>query len=183
MKEEPNHDIVLRKEMKDALSSILEKEQETSYYSALCNTSPERWMQGASIIMAGGKPNDLRKKMGMNSDTANRLYGLVSTCDEAKLFRKERISQLAYQTANVANLQDKVLENLLSDEGEASLKEMGPLQLQQLALAQKLSHEQFERISGNNKQVIEVRHITTPEEAQSMIDSLPEADVEGVVDV
>jgi len=32
-------------------------------------------------------------------------------------------------------------------------------------------------------QKIEVRHITTPEEAQDLINSLPEADVEEVMDI
>ena len=182
-KDEPTHEIVLRKEMQDALTTILAQEQDSGYYTSLANTNPEKWMKAAAVIMAGGRPFDLRRDMGMNQQTANKLYGLISTTDEAKLFRKERASQLAYQTANTAELQDKIIENLLSDESEEAIRAMGPKELQQLALAQKLSHEQFERITGNNVQKIEVRHITTPEEAQSMIDSLPEADVEGVMDV
>ena len=183
MSKEPTHELVLRKEMHDALSTILASEQENNHPAALANQNPEKWMEAAAIIMMGGRPFDLRRKLGMFAGTANKLYGLISTTDEAKLFRKERASQLAYQTANTAELQDRIVENLLSDESEDAVRAMGPKELQQLALAQKLSHEQFERITGNNVQKIEVRHITTPEEAQSMIDSLPEADVEGVVDV
>ena len=177
MSDEPTHEIVLRKEMHDCLTTLLQQEQENGHYACLANSNPEKWMEAAAIIMAGGRPFDLRKKLGMFRVTANKLYGLISTTDEAKLFRKERASQLAYQAANTAELQDKIIENLLSDESEDAIKAMGPKELQQLSLAQKLSHEQFERVTGNNVQKIEVRHITTPEEAMSLIDALPEAEV------
>lgn len=180
---EPTHELVLRKEMHEALTTILTREQENNHPNSLANANPEKWMEAASMIMMGGRPFDLRRKLGMFNGTANQIYGLISTTDEAKVFRKERASQLAYQTANTADLQDKIIENLLSDESEEAVKAMGPKELQQLALAQKLSHEQFERVTGNNVQKIEVRHITTPEEAMSMIDALPEADVEEVTDV
>ena len=183
MSDEPNHDLILRKEMHEATAELLAKEQEGTNSYSLANQNPQRWLEAAAICMAGGKPYDLRKKLGMHNDTANRIFGLVTTSDEAKVFRRERTSQLAYQTANTAQLADRILENLLSDESEDTVKAFGPKELQQLAIAQKVAHEQFERLTGNNVQKIEVRHITTPEEAQSMIDSLPEADVEGVTDI
>ena len=46
-----------------------------------------------------------------------------------------------------------------------------------LAVAQEKLHRTFDNVTGNNIQKIEVRHITTPEEAMSLIDSLPEAEV------
>ena len=46
-----------------------------------------------------------------------------------------------------------------------------------LAVAQEKLHRTFDNVTGNNVQKIEVRHITTPEEAMSLIDALPEAEV------
>ena len=46
-----------------------------------------------------------------------------------------------------------------------------------LAVAQEKLHRTFDNVTGNNVQTIEVRHITTPEEAMSLIDALPEAEV------
>ena len=177
-----NNELAMREEMHSALTKILNKVQAETGTNSLSNQEPERWLAAAAVIMAGGKPFDIRKQFGMHQHTANAIYGIVSTSEDAVRFREQRAQQLAYQAANTAGLQDKILENLM-DEDNKSYKDYGPKELQQLALAQKLSHEQFDRVTGNNVQRIEVKHITTPEEAMSLIDSLPEADVEEVTDV
>jgi len=177
-----SNELAIREEMHNALTKILNKVQSETGTQSLANKDPKRWTEAAAVIMAGGKPFDLRKKFGMHQYTANDIYGIVSTSEDAVKFREQRAQQLAYQAANTATLQDKILENLMDEKNEA-YKEYGPKELQQLALAQKLSHEQFDRVTGNNVQRIEVKHITTPEEAMSLIDSLPEADVEEVTDI
>jgi hypothetical protein len=41
-------------------------------------------------------------------------------------------------------------------------------------VAGKVDMEAFDRVTGNNVQRIEVKHVTTPEEAMALIDNLPE---------
>ena len=168
---------MLKHEMKEAASTLLAQEQVIHGANAMPNANPEKWMEAAMIFMAGGKPFDARKQLGMHSSTASRIYGLIMTSGEAERFRKERTMQIAAHSADLHEIGEQITANLLSDEGRARLKEMGPKELQQLAVAQKLSGEEFSRLTGNNVQRIEVRHITTPEEAMSLIDALPEADV------
>lgn len=173
----------MRQELQEAVGTLLIKAQNESNPHALANVNPGKWMIAASRVLCGAKPFDLRRDIGFHHDLANSIYGFVSTHDDSQKFRLERARQLAYQAANTAELQDKIIAHLTSDEAADRVKEFGPKELQQLALAQKLSQEQFDRVTGNNVQKIEVRHITTPEEAMSLIDSLPEADVEEVLNV
>ncbi len=179
-----NYELAMREEMHSALTKILNKVQAETGTNSLSNQEPDRWLSAAAVIMAGGKPFDIRKQFGMHQHTANAIYGIVSTSEDAVRFREQRAQQLAAQIANEATLSDQITENLLyTPEGQQKVKEAGFKELQNAALSQKLLHEQFDRVTGNNVQRIEVKHITTPEEAMSLIDSLPEADVEEVTDI
>jgi hypothetical protein len=63
---------------------------------------------------------------------------------------------------------------------DAKIREMGPKEIQLLSIASKVDMESFDRITGNNVQRIEVKHITTPEEAMKLIEELPSIEVEEV---
>ena len=80
---------------------------------------------------------------------------------------------------------DKIAATFLdgSEAAQAKIDSAETKDLTNLALAQEKLYRTFSNVTGNNVQKIEVRHITTPEEAQDLINSLPEADVEEVTDI
>lgn len=178
-----SEELALHQEMKDVLSSILVQEQEISNGSHTCVKSPNKWMLGASIALSGGNLRAMRKDAGLDYYTAKRIYGLVMCHDEAKLFRKERAIQIAAHSAQLSEIGSAIAENILKPENADKLAEYGPKELQNIELASKLSMEQFDRVTGNNVQRIEVKHITTPQEAMDLIDSLPEAKEVEIIDL
>jgi hypothetical protein len=95
------------------------------------------------------------------------------------VFRQERAIQLASTIDEINSIGEKIAASYLdgSPEAEEKIKKAETKDLANLAVAQEKLHRTFDNVTGNNIQKIEVRHITTPEEAMSLIDSLPEAEV------
>ena len=176
--------IELRDAMRDALSRILLEEQEKAVGNSLCTSNPERWMQAASMFMAGSSVYEVKNKLKMHHNIAKRINGVIKTSDEARLFRQERAIQLANTIDDISSIGERIAASFLdgSDEAEEKIRKAETKDLANLAVAQEKLHRTFDNVTGNNVQKIEVRHITTPEEAMSLIDSLPEADVVDIED-
>ena len=92
---------------------------------------------------------------------------------------------LANTIEDISLIGDKIAATFLdgSEAAQAKIDAAETKDLTNLALAQEKLYRTFSNVTGNNVQRIEVKHITTPEEAQDLINSLPEADVEEVMDV
>ena len=144
--------IDLKDRMRDALAPMLAMEQERTAKNSLANNNPQRWLAAASIYLAG---------------------------DEARAFRQERAMQLASTIDEISSIGEKIAASYLdgSAEAEEKIKKAETKDLANLAVAQEKLHRTFDNVTGNNVQKIEVRHITTPEEAMSLIDALPEAEI------
>lgn len=170
---------------REALSRILQEEQErASSPNVLCLSKPEKWLEAASMFISGASIHEVRQAMGLHHDIAKRINGVVKTSDEAALFRRERAIQLTNTIEDISSIGEKIAESFLdgSDNAKAKIAAAETKDLTNLALAQEKLHRTFDNVTGNNVQRIEVKHITTPEEAMSLIDSLPEADVIDVTD-
>ena len=170
-----SEELALKQELKDVLTEILLEEQENGPGNSPACCRPDDWLKAPSLALSGCSIREMRRQTGMGHYPCKRIHGLVMAHDEAKNFRKERAIQLASHSVQLSELEGKIVENLLDPENEERVKEFGPKELQQLALAGKLSMESFDRVTGANVQRIEVTHKTTPEEARSLIDALTEA--------
>ena len=171
--------IDLKDRMRDALAPMLAMEQERTAKNSLANNNPQRWLAAASMFLAGSSMHDVKKELDMHHYIARRINGIVKTCDEARVFRQERAMQLASTIDEISSIGEKIAASYLdgSAEAEEKIKKAETRDLANLAVAQEKLHRTFDNVTGNNVQKIEVRHITTPEEAMSLIDALPEAEV------
>ena len=171
--------IDLRTRMRDALAPMLVHEQEKTAKNSLPNNNPEKWLTAASLFLSGASVHEVKHTMKLNHHIAKRINGIVKASDEARLFREERAIQLASTIDEINSIGEKIAASYLdgSPEAEAKIKKAETKDLANLAVAQEKLHRTFDNVTGNNVQKIEVRHITTPEEAMSLIDSLPEAEV------
>ena len=171
--------IELKDRMRDALAPMLAMEQERTAKNSLANNNPQRWLAAASMFLAGSSMHDVKKELDMHHYIARRINGIVKTCDEARGFRQERAMQLASTIDEINSIGEKIASSYLdgSAEAEEKIKKAETKDLANLAVAQEKLHRTFDNVTGNNVQKIEVRHITTPEEAMSLIDALPEAEV------
>ena len=94
--------------------------------------------------------------------------------DEAKELKKNMAMNAASDIADAAELKGRILDNILSDPNRVD--ELGTSEYKDLSVSQKLDSERLARLMGENVQRIEVKHVTTPDEARALIDSLPESD-------
>jgi hypothetical protein len=164
---------------------LLIEAQNSSHYNSLSNADPERWTKAAALLLQGVSQKKTAKEAKIDRTTAKDIQAMVLTHGDAVVFRREKAKQLAVKASSIAELEDKILGNLLdgSDESEERIKEYGPKELQLLSVAGKVDMEAFDRVTGNNVQRIEVKHVTTPEEAIDLINNLPEViDAEVVED-
>jgi len=171
--------IDLKSRMRDALAPMLATEQEKTAKNSLPNNNPEKWLTAASLFLSGASVHEVKKTMTMNHHIAKRINGIVKASDDARVFRQERAIQLASTIDEINSIGEKIAASYLdgSPEAEEKIKKAETKDLANLAVAQEKLHRTFDNVTGNNIQKIEVRHITTPEEAMSLIDSLPEAEV------
>ena len=171
--------IELKDRMRDALAPMLAMEQERTAKNSLANNNPQRWLAAASMFLAGSSMHDVKMELDMHHYIARRINGIVKTCDEARVFRQERAMQLASTIDEISSIGEKIAASYLDGSAEAKekIKKAETKDLANLAVAQEKLHRTFDNVTGNNVQKIEVRHITTPEEAMSLIDALPEAEV------
>jgi len=165
--------------MRDALAPMLANEQEKTAKNSLSNNNPERWLSAASMFLAGSSIHEVKKTLDMHHYIARRINGVVKASDEARLFRQERAIQLVSTIDEISSIGEKIAASYLdgSEDAEEKIKKAETKDLANLAVAQEKLHRTFDNVTGNNVQKIEVRHITTPEEAMSLIDALPEAEV------
>ena len=171
--------------MHNALGKLLLEEQERMAPHAIVNKDPERWLNAATMFLHGAGVFEVREKFNLHNDASRRINGFVKTSEECKLFMRERAMSLANTIEDISLIGDKIAATFLdgSEAAQAKIDSAETKDLTNLALAQEKLYRTFSNVTGNNVQKIEVRHITTPEEAQDLINSLPEADVEGVMDV
>jgi hypothetical protein len=171
--------------MRNALGKLLLEEQERMAPHAIVNKDPERWLNAATMFLHGAGVFEVREKFNLHNDASRRINGLVKTSDECKLFMRERAMSLANTIEDISLIGDKIAATFLdgSEAAQAKIDAAETKDLTNLALAQEKLYRTFSNVTGNNVQKIEVRHITTPEEAQDLINSLPEADVEEVTDI
>lgn len=169
-------------ELRRALGVVLDDERKGRPPQALCNYDPESWLAVASKLVQGQSLLKTSKETGIDRGTCREIQAIVLTHEDAALFRQMKSRQLATKSMQIAELENKILDVLLdgSELSEERIREMGPKELQLLAIAGKVDIEAFDRITGNNVQRIEVKHITTPEEAMDLIDSLPSIEAEEV---
>jgi len=169
----------LKTRMRDALAPMLASEQEKTAKNSLPNNKPEKWLTAASLFLSGASVHEVKKTMNLNHHIAKRINGIVKASDDARVFRQERAIQLASTIDEINSIGERIAASYLdgSPEAEEKIKKAETKDLANLAVAQEKLHRTFDNVTGNNIQKIEVRHITTPEEAMSLIDSLPEAEV------
>lgn len=174
-------------EMRVALVELLEEAQAMDgNNNAMSKVNPARWCEIAGHLMLGRSLTGVQKEMGVRWEALKRIHGQVFTSREAAKFRRERAMQIATQTVMEAELQHRIVENLLDDSAESleRIRTMGPRELQALSMSQTKAHETFDRVTGNNKQTIEVRHVdATPKNVMELINALPEAQVDEVVEL
>ena len=182
MKTEDGGQIELNDQMLKALTAILDSERAVRGKMALCHTRPNDWVRAASLLVQGISVLKVSKEVKIDRNTGYAIQGLVLTSDDSSLFRKMKSEQIAVKSMQVADLESKILDNLLdgSELSDARIRQMGPKEIQLLSIASKVDMESFDRITGNNVQRIEVKHITTPEEAMKLIEELPSVEIEEV---
>jgi len=158
----------LQKLKTEALSNLLQEEQERMLPHAIVNKHPQRWMSAAAMFMQGAGVFEVRQKFNLHNDAARRINGLVKTSDECKLFMRERAMSLANTIEDISMIGDKIAATFLdgSEAAQAKIDAAETKDLTNLALAQEKLYRTFSNVTGNNVQRIEVKHITTPEEAQ-----------------
>ena len=169
----------LKTRMRDALAPMLANEQEKTAKNSLPNNNPEKWLTAASLFLSGASVHEVKKTMNLNHHIAKRINGIVKASDDARVFRQERAIQLASTIDEINSIGEKIAASYLDGSPEAleKIKRAETKDLANLAVAQEKLHRTFDNVTGNNVQKIEVRHITTPEEAMSLIDALPEAEI------
>lgn len=159
--------------MRSVLAGILADEQRnTEHMSALVHKKPEKWMYAAGELMQGGSLRSVRAKTGMNYRQVKEIQSAVLFHDEAKELKKNMAMNAASDIADAAELKGRILDNILSDPNRVD--ELGTSEYKDLSVSQKLDSERLARLMGENVQRIEVKHVTTPDEARALIDSLPE---------
>jgi hypothetical protein len=162
--------------LKDALQPLLIEAQGTSHYNSLSNADPERWTKAAALLLQGVSQKKAAALAGIDRSTAKDIQGMVLTHGDAVVFRREKAKQLATKAAAIAELEDKILGSLLdgSEESEEKIREYGPKEIQLLSVAGKVDMEAFDRVTGNTVQRVEVKNVSTPEQAIDLINNLPE---------
>lgn len=171
MEEETSLNLV--SSMRSVLAGILADEQSNAeHLGALVHKKPEKWMYAASELMQGASIRSLKIKTGMNHKQIKAIQSVVLFHDEAKELKKHMAMNAASDIADAAELKGRILDNILSDPDRVN--ELGTSEYKDLSVSQKLDSERLARLMGDNVQRIEVKHVTTPDEARALIDSLPE---------
>lgn len=169
-------EISLPDHLREAIQPILLDEQKRTSNNSTSNVEPEKWTHAAALLLQGESQKKVSKITGLNRQTCRKIQGVVLTHGDAIAFRTEKAKQLANKAVAISELENKILDNLLdgSEQSEELIRSYGPKELQLLSVAGKVDMEAFDRVTGNNVQRIEVKHVTTPEEAMALIDNLPE---------
>jgi len=161
--------------MRQLLKDVLLKEQDDAHGNALVLQRPEKWMGVASMMINGCSLRSARKEYGMTYQAVKKIQESVLFHEGATELKKMLAASAARDISDAAELKESIMDQYMNDSEKRAELTIKDYQL--LSVSQKLDSERLLRFTGDNVQRIEVKHITTPEEAMSLIDSLPKAEV------
>lgn len=162
--------------LEDGLRERMLEVQGASDKRSLCNTYPQKWMNIASLLLAGDSIKMIRENLGCDFYTVKAIEAQLSG-ELAQLAEIRAKEVEVLEAMNDDLLKEKM--NKMAEAGEVDLNDAKTIK--EMSATGMMLGQRKDRLRGRADTIVETREAPTPEKLQedleAMFNAIPQAEI------